>query len=53
MRTIKVGLPFKGAITIDLLNTTRASGRENRTKIKPVMTASKKTPVMISTVLTM
>jgi len=46
-------LPFNGAMTIDLLKTTRATGREKRTKINPVMTASKNTPVMISIVLTM
>jgi hypothetical protein len=47
-----VGFPFKGAMTMQLLNTTRAIGRENRTKIRPVITASKNIPVMISTVLT-
>jgi len=52
MRTINVGLPFNGPMTIDLLKTTRATGREKRTNIKPVMTASKNTPVMISIVLT-
>jgi hypothetical protein len=53
MRTISVGFPFNGATTIDLLNTTRAIGREKRTKIRPVMTAIKNIPVMISIVLTM
>ena len=52
MRTISVGFPFNGPITIDLLKRTRAIGRENRTKIRPVMTAIKNIPVMISTVLT-
>ena len=31
----------------------RAVGRENRTKMRPVMTASRKTPLMISIVVTM
>ena len=44
--------PFKGAMTADLLNRMRAMGRENRTKIRPVMTARRNTPLMISMVVT-
>src|SRR5438445_11620750 len=40
MRNISAGRPLKGAMTIDLLNKIRAVGRENRTKMRPVMTAS-------------
>jgi len=52
IRTISVGFPFNRAMTMELLNTTRAIGREKRTKMRPVIAASKNIPVIISTVLT-
>jgi hypothetical protein len=50
-RNIKVGIPSKGEMTAYLLNRSRATGRENRTKIRPVMAAIPNMPTTISAVV--
>jgi len=40
---MSVDFPFNGAMTRELLNTTRAIGREKRTKMRPVIAASVQT----------
>jgi hypothetical protein len=51
-RSINVGTPSKGEMTAHLLNRIRAVGRENRTKIRPVIAAIPNMPTTISTVVT-
>ncbi len=50
-RIISAGCPSNGPMTSERLKTMRAAGRENRTKIKPVITARPNIPTMISSVV--